>query len=311
MTNAAVRQHLLSGAVSGFAGAVFLQPLDLLKTRIQQGDSAISSNSRNTALIWRTTHDIIKQDGMKGLWRGTAATLVRNVPGVALYFTSLTHLRSIMANSPSFSVQEVTTKDGVKTVLPKLTSQGNLLAGAAARVGVGFLLNPFSILKARFESELHAYKSLSSSLLSMARMGPSELMRGFVASSLRDAPYSGLFVVIYESVKRESSKSIVPHLKRSSIAPSAYATTIHGFSAASAGAIATMATHPFDVIKTKMQVRSEERYRGFASTVSRTWQQRGVAGFFDGGSLRMSRKILSSVIGWAIFEGMLLFLQKQ
>jgi solute carrier family 25 protein 38 len=301
MTNAAVRQQLLSGAVSGFAGAVFLQPLDLLKTRIQQGDSAgSSSNSRNTTLIWRTTHDIIKQDGIKGLWRGTAATLVRNVPGVALYFTSLTHLRSVMANSPSFSVQEITTKDGVKTVLPKLTSQGNLIAGAAARVGVGFLLNPFSVLKARFESELHAYKSLSGSLLSMARMGPSELMRGFVASSLRDAPYSGLFVVIYEAVKREST----------SIAPSAYATSIHGFSAASAGAIATMVTHPFDVIKTKMQVRSEERYRGFASTVSRTWQQRGAAGFFDGASLRMSRKILSSVIGWAIFEGMLLFLQK-
>ncbi|KAF8841317.1 solute carrier family 25 member 38 [Paxillus ammoniavirescens] len=288
MTNAAVRQQLLSGAVSGFAGAIFLQPLDLLKTRIQQGDSAGSgSSSRNTTLIWRTTHDIIKQDGMKGLWRGTAATLVRNVPGVALYFTSLTHLRSVMANSPTFSVQEITTKDGVKTVLPKLTSQGNLLAGAAARHDLR-------------HSELHAYKSLSGSLLSMARMGPSELMRGFVASSLRDAPYSGLFVVIYEAVKRESS----------SIAPSAYATSIHGFSAASAGAIATMATHPFDVIKTKMQVRSEEQYRGFASTVSRTWQQRGVAGFFDGASLRMSRKILSSVIGWAIFEGMLLFLQK-
>jgi solute carrier family 25 protein 38 len=76
----------------------------------------------------------------------------RNVPGVALYFTSLTHLRSVMANSPSFSVQEITTKDGVKTVLPKLTSQGNLIAGAAARVGVGFLLNPFSVLKARFEA---------------------------------------------------------------------------------------------------------------------------------------------------------------
>ncbi|KAF9224431.1 solute carrier family 25 member 38 [Gyrodon lividus] len=297
------------GAISGFAGAIFLQPLDLLKTRMQQGDFELC---RNTALIWRTTQDVVKQDGMKGLWRGTTATLVRNVPGVALYFTSLTHLRSVMSNSPYFSVQETTTtKDGLKTILPKLTSQGNLIAGATARVGVGFLLNPFSLLKARFESELYAYKSLSGSLLSIARMGPPELMRGFVASSLRDAPYSGLFVVIYETIKRESSESIIPLLQNMTyLAPSAYATSIHSFSAASAGAIATMATHPFDVIKTKMQVRSEERYRGFVSTVSRTWQHRGVAGFFDGASLRMSRKILSSVIGWAIFEGMLLFLQK-
>jgi len=77
-----------------------------------------------------------------------------------------------------------------------------------------------------------------------------------------------------------------------------------------------------------MQVRSEDRYRGFATTVIRIWkvgpaflqvlvvfsssnlQQRGAAGFFDGTSLRMSRKILSSAIGWAVFEGMLLFMQK-
>lgn len=35
------------------------------------------------------------------------------------------------------------------------------------------------------------------------------------------------------------------------LAPNVYATTIHSVSAASAGAIATMATHPFDVIKVR------------------------------------------------------------
>lgn len=42
--------------------------------------------------------------------------------------------------------------------------------------------------------------------MSVVRMGPSELMRGFVASSLRDAPYAGLFVVVYEGLKREASE---------------------------------------------------------------------------------------------------------
>lgn len=215
--------------------------------------------------------------------------------------TSLTHLRAIMAKSPYFAVQDVReSKDGIKTVLPKLSTQGNLIAGASARVAIGLLLNPFSLVKARFESELYSYKSLTGSLMSVVRMGPSELMRGFVASSLRDAPYAGLFVVVYEGLKREATF----------LAPNVYATTIHSVSAASAGAIATMATHPFDVIKTKMQVRSEERFRGFISTAQRIWQQRGVVGFFDGASLRMSRKILSSVIGWAVFEGVLLLIHK-
>ena len=37
------------------------------------------------------------------------------------------------------------------STLPKLTSQGNLVAGAVTRVSVGFMLNPFSVLKARYE----------------------------------------------------------------------------------------------------------------------------------------------------------------
>ncbi|KAF8432535.1 mitochondrial carrier domain-containing protein [Boletus edulis BED1] len=290
MTNALVSQQLFSGALSGFASAILLQPLDLLKTRVQQGDSAPGSRVRG----------IIKQNGIVGLWRGTGASLIRNVPGVALYFTSLTHLRSIMARSPHFSVPTVTTSGGKKSVLPKLTNQGNLLAGATARIAVGFLLNPFSVLKARFESEHFAYRSLTGSLASIVRTGPKELMRGFVASSLRDAPHAGLFVLLYEAIKRESA----------SLVPGAYATSIHGFSAAAAGGIATMATHPFDVIKTKMQVRSEHQYHGLISTTTRIWQQRGVWGFLDGASLRMSRKILSSTIGWAVFEGILLFMQR-
>lgn len=64
----------------------------------------------------------------------------------------MTHLRSVMARSPYFSVSAVMRKEDAKSVLPKLTNQGNLLAGATARIAVGFLLNPFSVLKARFEA---------------------------------------------------------------------------------------------------------------------------------------------------------------
>ncbi|KAH7912469.1 mitochondrial carrier domain-containing protein [Hygrophoropsis aurantiaca] len=216
--------------------------------------------------------------------------------------TSLTQLRAIMATSPYFTAVQQRQRLGNSSnssVLPKLSNEGNLLAGATARVGVGFFLNPFTVLKARFESEMYAYRTLSGSLIAITRMGPHELLRGFLASSLRDAPYAGLFVVFYESIKRETS-----HLF-----PSVYATGIHSFSAASAGAIATLVTQPFDVVKTKMQVRTEDRYRGFMSTVVRTWTQRGIGGFFDGASLRLTRKVFSSAIGWAVFEGMLLFMQ--
>ena len=54
--------------------------------------------------------------------------------------------------------------------------------------------------------------------------------------------------------------------------PFSLSTAVHSLSAASAGALATLATQPFDVLKTKMQVRSETKYRGMWSTVRAVWQ---------------------------------------
>ncbi|TFK64908.1 solute carrier family 25 member 38 [Pluteus cervinus] len=298
-----VGQQLLSGAVSGLATTVFLQPFDLVKTRLQQVDG--EARPRHTSVMLNTTRHIITTHGWIGLWRGTGASLIRNVPGVAMYMTTITQLRRFMASSPYFArVQRPSESANTHaSVLPTLSAQGNLLAGATARVSVGFLLNPFSVLKARFESNIYAYESLTGAFVYIVRQGPSELLRGFFASSLRDAPYAGLFIVFYESIKTEASMLLPP-------SSSSQASMIHGFAAASAGALATVITHPFDVIKTKIQVRSEDRYRGFYRTARTIWKQRGIAGYFDGTSLRMSRKVLSSAIGWVVYEGFLISAKK-
>lgn len=111
------------------------------------------------------------------------------------------------------------------------------------------------------QSNIYAYESLGGAFGSLVRQGPSELLRGFLASSLRDAPYAGLFVVFYEGIKRETcqlsylltfSMHSTYHISLAYLIPpksNGEATVIHGLSAASAGAIATLATHPFDVIK--------------------------------------------------------------
>ncbi|KAF9526258.1 solute carrier family 25 member 38 [Crepidotus variabilis] len=298
-----VQQQLFSGGLSGLATTVSLQPFDLLKTRLQQGDGLTGVPKSGSSIVLRTTREVVSEHGLRGLWRGTVPSLIRNVPGVALYMTSLTQLRGFMATSSHFtSVQQHRTASGRNvnaSVLPTLSMQGNLMAGATTRVAVGFLLNPFSVLKARFESNIYAYDSFCGALISIARQGPSELLRGFMASSLRDAPYAGLFVVFYEAIKKESTLLLPPSSAQES-------TLLHGVSAASAGAIVTLITHPFDVVKTKLQIRTEDRYGGFVRCVRTIWQQRGITGYFDGASLRLSRKVLSSAIGWAVYEGILI-----
>lgn len=74
----------------------------------------------------------------------------RNVPGVALYFYTLQSLRQGMTTIPYFAPPTSNTT-GSGSVLPKLSTQANLLAGATSRVAVGFLLNPITVIKARYE----------------------------------------------------------------------------------------------------------------------------------------------------------------
>lgn len=76
----------------------------------------------------------------------------RNVPGVALYFYMLSSFRAELAQIPYFArARAGAGSDRSRSALTQLSSGGNLLAGAVARTSVGFVLNPITILKARFE----------------------------------------------------------------------------------------------------------------------------------------------------------------
>ncbi|KAG6888625.1 hypothetical protein C0995_006869 [Termitomyces sp. Mi166 len=189
-----------------------------------------------------------------------------------------------MATSPYFAAVRVHTGNGKNSsVLPTLTSTGNLIAGATMRVGVGFLLNPFSVVKAQFESNMYAYQSVSGALISITRQGPSELLRGFMASSLRDAPYAGLFIVFYEGIKRETYQN----------------TSTFG------RPVSRALAHNKDNLAGNEPVL----FTLHTATKYHDPQQRGITGYFDGASLRLSRKVLSSAIGWAVYEGYLMFVR--
>lgn len=293
-------EHLFAGATSGFCSTIVLQPLDLVKTRVQQSCDGVNGSPRGAIAISR---QVVSHDGLLGLWRGTTPTLYRNVPGVAMYFYALQVLRQEMAKVPGFATHSSDpTSSASGSALPKLSSQGNLVSGATARVSVGLILNPFTVVKARFESDHYAYRSMREAFTSIWReAGPRGLLQGFQASVLRDAPYAGLYVLFYEGIKEQTGLLLgnsLPALKP----------FIYSYSGAMAGALATLSTHPFDVMKTRMQVQSKDaQYRSLSRTMAGIFKERGLIGFFDGVSIRISRKIFSSAISWTVYETLLIF----
>jgi solute carrier family 25, member 38 len=125
----------LAGGMSGLAACILLQPLDLIKTRLQQQHYQEKQPEYKGSMV-EIARKIVNDNGIRGLWRGTIPTLYRIVPGSALYFGMLGMIQSCT---------QLTTGKGT------LSAHENLLIGGISRAMVGTILLPISVVKVRYE----------------------------------------------------------------------------------------------------------------------------------------------------------------
>ncbi|PJF17617.1 Solute carrier family 25 member 38 [Paramicrosporidium saccamoebae] len=260
-------ESLGSGAVAGFASVLALQPLDVLKTRLQEMPRHSTTwNKRVMAVVQNT----VRNDGIR-------PTLIRNVPGVAVYFATLQQLQYLvlLANRRGFPYF-------YDEAGQKLSTAGNLLVGASARTFAGALLMPATVLKVRFESSTYNYRTLSEALRNiLAQDGVRGLFRGLGATALRDAPHAGLYLAFYRMVRWEGVGG----------------TMVGG---AVAGALATACTQPFDLAKTRVQLARGKT--DFITVLRAVAKNEGIAGLFSGIGPRLVRKSLSQAFTWTVYE---------
>lgn len=77
--------------------------------------------------------------------------------------------------------------------------------GIAARTLSGCLLIPITVVKTRYESGVYKYNSISQALMLIYKYeGVRGLSSGLLPTLLRDAPYSGLYLMFYTQLKNMS-----------------------------------------------------------------------------------------------------------
>ena len=134
-------------------------------------------------------------------------------------------------------------------------------------------------------------------------------------TSIRDAPYAGIYVYFYEHYKTGLGTS----LGLTGVPLSLSAGSLGGLSA-------TLLTQPFDLVKTRMQLHPGVYktsigtllviLRVFMSLVCFVQeltpfpQTEGLAGLFSGSIPRLLRKPLQSMVAWTVYEQLLPQLQK-
>lgn len=289
----------MAGLCSGTSGAILLQPIDLLKTRVQQSGSQS---------IRATIREIAKSPNVvAAFWRGTVPSTLRTGLGSAVYFTTLNSIRQYA--TPVAPAASSSGRPGRhSSSLPKLSNAANMLSGAVARAFAGFVLMPLTVLKVRYESNLYAYKSLAGAAKDIYK---TERARGFFAgygaTAVRDAPYAGLYVLFYEQFKKRLSslygqgKGAPGTAGASSSMDSSRAASINFSSGALASTACSFLTNPFDAVKTRIQLQPQA-YRNTFQAGRRMVMEEGVRSLYDGLSLRMTRKAISSALAWMVYE---------
>ncbi|PVU98198.1 hypothetical protein BB561_000066 [Smittium simulii] len=146
---------------------------------------------------------------------------------------------------------------------------------------------PATVVKIRYESNYFNFDGIYPAIKSF--------FDGTVSTVMRDAPYAGLYFAIYESVKKYERKIAILHDF------SLPETAITASSGMIAGLIASYITQPFDMVKTRMQIKPNI-YSGFFYTFKKIYKDEGSYGFFKGISLRVLRKGIQASVALSFYE---------
>lgn len=272
------------GAIGGTAAAFSLQPLDVLKSR-QQYEAAINGEHRTMRQLFT---GIVRTEGVHSLWNGGVPTVLRVSIGVGIYFTTLDLIVRSGMDAAGKS----------KETHPTAAAA----AGAVARSVSCTAMHPVSVVKARMESYT-SYKPTGvwCALKDIARNEKlAGLYSGLGAALLRDVPYSAAYVSCYQQIL----------VLGDTLGFEATRGTRTFTAGLSAGMIATFLTHPFDVVKTRLQLNRiksgpltpTSRIFGLFSVFGQIYKSEGVRGIFRGVTLRLLKRPLSSAVVWTTFE---------
>ena len=190
--------------------------------------------------------------GISSFWRGTAASLARQIPGIALFYCMIEALN------------------------PK-TSGERLMAGTVARSTATTIFLPLVVIKTKIEFGIQPNMVQSSKFIYQSE-GFRGFWKGLLPTLLRDGPYSGLYLVFYRQLQdtfpgKSSNTFYEPKCFYLDFNV-AYHNFIFAFTA---GAAATILTQPADVLRCHLQI---DHKNGFSNFKSHTQQRNLIRNYY-------------------------------
>lgn len=203
------------GALSGMTARSVVAPMDRVKIRMQTG----SLTGHQNLTLKSSFLNIVKTDGIRGLWKGNSVNCLRVAPHSAIQFGVYNHLKS-----DSTSIQS------------------KLFNGSIAGICAASVTQPLDVIRVQLQTSTdNNIKSSISSILK--HNGLRGLYRGYIPTICSLSPFIAINFTAYDTLKSyntsESKFSFV---------------LLGGIS----GLVAQSICFPLDTIRRRMQIQTNK-----------------------------------------------------
>ncbi|XP_014274364.1 calcium-binding mitochondrial carrier protein Aralar1 isoform X2 [Halyomorpha halys] len=257
--------RLTLGFMAGATGAAAVYPIDLVKTRMQNQRIHPESGERMYKHSFDCFYKVVKFEGIRGLYRGLLPQVCGVAPEKATKLTVNDFIR-----------------DQLKEPDGSIPLWAEVFAGATGGACQVTFSNPVEIIKIQLQVAGEVKDVPRPSALAVFKekffFG---LYKGASACYCRDVTFAGIYFPTYANVKKlfvDEHGYNKPH-------------TLF-FSGFVAGMPAAFFATPFDVVKTRLQVKprpGQTTYSGFRHTFKTVWREEGWTAFWKGAGARVCR----------------------
>lgn len=234
-----------------------------------------------------------QQEGVRGLWRGLTPTILMTVPSQVTYMVFYDFFKEQISHA-------CRSLPGAKPSVPGLALSPeqlvtSLVAGASARSISATLVTPLELVRTRLQAvhgDSHGgMRANLHLLLREAKANPASLWRGLGPTLYRDVPFSAIYFTAYETFKRSLTGGSGLGERRQGEGAHSHSSefAVAFVSGASAGILAALLTHPFDLVKTRRQAISSSHGDSTFDLLRQVYQREGVRGLFRGLSPRIAK----------------------
>uniref|UniRef100_A0A672SLE4 Calcium-binding mitochondrial carrier protein SCaMC-2-A-like n=1 Tax=Sinocyclocheilus grahami TaxID=75366 RepID=A0A672SLE4_SINGR len=271
-------RHLVAGGGAGAVSRTCTAPLDRLKVLMQ-----VHGSHGNNMCIMSGLTQMIKEGGIRSLWRGNGINVIKIAPETALKFMAYEQIKRLMGSSrETLGITE------------------RFLAGSLAGVIAQSAIYPMEVLKTRLAlRKTGQYKGISDCAKHILKgEGVSAFYKGYIPNMLGIIPYAGIDLAVYETLKN----TWLQRYGTENADPGVFVLLACGTVSSTCG---QLASYPLALVRTRMQAQaavegaSQVSMTGLFKQIMKT---EGPTGLYRGLTPNFLKVIPAVSISYVVYE---------